>query len=513
MKKFLAVLLALSLSVSLYGCRKNGGTDTSTDESDYSSTTISDVSENTDSGNSSASSSASSNTSSGSKGGTASDTVKNTNIDLGVKVPKGEYDFGGKTVTIAVWDDNVEPKLGKSALDDAKYYAMHYTMQKYNIGSIVYKKMASGSSAYNTTFIKYAAAGDVWGDIMLAHSDYVKSYIQQGLIQNIKDKAGKLNSNYYNTNVCSVGSGDYGFYPKSAINLREAYLIYNTDLIKRNNLTDPQTLYNNKQWTYKKYQEYARTITDVNKDVYGMAIPNFHQLFNAPELSSIYKDGSKYKSSFAGGPYKANIDKLYNWIIEMYNEGSVLGDFAIGQEALDQSRDSFRNGKVGFIFGGNTLCKQFKSEGMKNYKVVAAPTENGEHKYYNMSAHYSFYSLPAKKTKYSTEQLLAVANDLFCTSDSSHGKAYYKVNETEYAEQLYAEYFTSLNDAKYIINLGKDTTSWYGYGIFVNESFQVAREMLQPVLQGKSTWAKVVAQYSSQHQSDLDKSLNSGLYK
>ena len=56
------------------------------------------------------------------------------------------------------------------------------------------------------------------------------------------------------------------------------------------------------------------------------------------------------------------------------------------------------------------------------------------------------------------------------------------------------------------------TSTHYGWGIFVNESFQVAREMLQPVLQGKTTWAKAKAQYASQRQSDIDKSLNSGLY-
>lgn len=527
MKRLVSLVLALFMLCTFAGCKDNPSldptTDMGSDEYSYYSDWEWEEEEDSDSGEDSESekkedskSGTASKDKDSDKGSTSKDTgskIVNTNIDLGVTVPKGEYDFGGKDLVVTVWTDYA-PSLGESKSEDARYYAVHYAMQKYNIGSVEFKKIASGQVAYNQTFIKYAASGDFWGDIMNVHSDYVKAYIQQGLIQNLKSTSGKLNSKYFVTDCCNVGSGAYGFSAKGAITLREHFLIYNTDLLKKNNLEDPQKLYNQNKWTWDKYQEYVRTITDSNKDIKGMAIPNFHQLFNDPVYSADYIDSNgKYVCGWTDNSRSAKMDKLYNWIIEMYNEGSVFGDFIIGQEALDSSRDAFRNGKVGFLFADNSLCKTFKSEGLKNFKIVAGPTEDGSHKYYNSSAHYSFWGLPSTKSRYSAEQLMAVCNDLFTTTDSTHGKAYYAQSEDELAESLYADYYLSMADAKYAISVGKVTSSYYGWGIFVNESFQVAREMLQPVLQGDITWANAKKKYVSQRQSDLDKSLNSGLYK
>lgn len=458
------------------------------------------------------------------KGGTTKSTTAKTTsnngyvndgkVNLGVTVPKGKYDFKGGTVTVAVWTDKGQPELGNSEAEDARYYAMHYAMQKYNIGKIEYKQYAGSAEDYNTTFIKYAASGDYFADVMNTMSWYIDSYVQQKLVQDLTPHLGELNTKYFYTNPASVGSGNYGFSTRGAIQMREAYLIYNTDLIKANNLTDPQTLYNQKKWTMDTYRDYVRTITDANRDIYGMAIGNFHQLFNSPDLSDVYYDSAakKYKTSFLGGGNYARINALYEWLFALYNDGSVLGDFLIGQPALDQGRDAFRNGKIGFLFGTNDLCGTFKSEGIKNFSVVAAPTQDGSHKYYNSSAHFSFYTLPSKNTKYEAKALLAVCNDMFCTTDSSRGKAYYVQDEEEFAEELYADYFLSLKDAKYLIELGKVTTTDYPISIFAKESFQVAREMVQPVLQGKTTWARVLAQYGPVRQKDLDDSLNS-LYK
>lgn len=519
MKKLTALILAMAMLFSFAGCKEGPSLNPDEDMgsgsywgSEWEIEYIEVEGEAADTASSGSSGNKTS--SSKDKGKTGTTTVKvDENLDLGVEVPKGEYDFKGGDLVIAVWAEST-PELGKSKAEDARYYAMQYTMKKYNIGSIQYKVMASGSVAYNTSFVKYAASGDFWGDIMNTHSDYVKGYIQKGLLQNIKPVASKLDSNYFTSECCSVGSGAYGFGSKGNITLREAFLVYNTDLLKKNNLEDPKSLYNKNQWTWEKYQEYVRTITDVSKDVFGMAIPNFHQLFNDPSHSPDYIDANgKYVCGWLDPAHNQMQDKLYNWIIEMYEEGSVFGDFIIGQPAIDSARDAFRNGKIGFIFGDNAnVCKQFKSEGLKNYSIVAAPTVDGSHKYYNYSAHYAFWSLPVTKARYSSEQLLAVVNDLFCTSNPTHGKAYYEQSEDELAEQLYASYYLTKADAQYYVNLGKVTSTYYGWGIFVNESFQVAREMLQPVLQGKTTWQKAKAQYASQRQSDIDKSLNSGLY-
>lgn len=523
MKRITALVLAVLMLCSFAGCRKGPALDPTTDEGssywgseweiEYEYVEVEGESSGTSSNKDKNNTNKDKNNNKD-KDKTGTTTVnRRDDLDLGVDVPKGKYDFGGKDLVIAVWSEST-PELGKSKQEDAQYYAMQYTMRKYNIGSIKYQVMASGAVAYNSSFVKFAAAGDFWADIMTTHSDYVKGYIQKGLLQNIKPAASALDSNYFRSDVCSVGSGAYGFGGKSKLTLREHFLVYNTDLIKKNNLKDPKTLYNEKKWTWDKYQEYVRTITDVSKDVYGMAIPNFHQLFNDPNHSTDYKDANgKYICGWLDPTKNQMRDKLYNWIIEMYNEGSVFGDFIIGQEALDSSRDAFRNGKIGFIFADNqNVCKLFKSEGLKNYSIVAAPTVDGAHKYYNNTAHYAFYSLPVTKARYSAEQLLTVVNDLFCITNPTHGKAYYVQSEDELADQLYADYYLSKADAKYYIELGKVTSTHYGWGIFVNESFQVAREMLQPVLQGKTTWAKANAQYASQRQSDIDKSLNSGLY-
>ncbi len=449
---------------------------------------------------------------------TAKTTIGNNIIsnegDLGVEVPKGKYDFKGKEIVIAVWTDRNQPELGKSAAEDARYYALKYAMQKYNIGSIQYKQYSNGAEAYNTTFVKYAASGDFFADVMTTMSWYIDAYVQQDLVQDLTPHLSKLESKYFATNAASVGTGNYGFQAVSGdIALREAYLIYNTDLIRANNLTDPQTLWNKGEWTMDTYRDYCRQITDANRDIYGMAIGNFHQLFNDPRNSAIYWDATakKYKSGWLGGD-KALMDRInatYQFIFDLYNDGSVLGDFLIGQQALDQGRDAFRNGKIGFLFGTNDLCATFKSEGMKNFSVVAAPTADGSHSYWNSSAHYSFYTLPSKNQRYEAAQVLAVVNDMFRTSDPSRGKAYYVRDEEELVEDLYADYFLTKKDAQYIVAVGKCTKTNYPIGIFAKESFQTAREMVQPVLQGKKTWANVIAQYGPVHQKDLDDSLNS----
>lgn len=443
--------------------------------------------------------------------------IKDDKLDMGVEVPKGEYDFKGKDLVISVWTDRGQPELGNSDAEDARYYALQYTMKKYNIGKIEYKQYSNGAEDYNNTFIKYAASGDFFADVMTTMSWYIKAYVQKDMVQDLTPHLSKLESEFFATKVASVGTGNYGFNSKSSdVSLRESFLIYNTDLIKANNLTDPQTLWNKNEWTKETYRDYCRQITDENRDIYGMAIGNFHQLFNDPANSPIYWDASakKYKSAWLNGnPELLNrINAANQYYFDLYNDGSVLGDFLIGQQSLDQGRDAFRNGKIGFIFGTRDLCATFKSEGMKNFSVVAAPTEDGSHKYWNSSAHYSFFTLPQKNQRYSADQVLAACNDMFRTSDPERGKAYYVRDEEEVADELYADYFLTLKDAKHMIAVGKVTATNYPIGIFAAESFQVAREMIQPVLQGKKTWANVVAEYGPKHQKDLDDSLNS-VYK
>lgn len=518
-QKLCALLIAAAMLASMAACGKtpaddpasgtsSGTSDTSTSSGgDISAPDSSTVTDPTGDGSSDSSSSDTGKTNGNStpnKTNSATPT-KTGGSTTGNKptIDRGSYDFKGATITIATWDTESDPKLGKSSETDARYYAKKYVEEKYNC-KIEYKSNFSGDS-YNTQILTAALSNKAFTDVMTVHCLNQIDWTKRGLLVDVTDIINSApDKSRWKQEISKYKDRLYGLDPVSSKTLHGSYLLYNTTLFKKLGIKEtPQELYNKGQWTFAKLVEYCKEAVK-QKNTYGIAS---FGLDSAVQLSTgarmVVKEGNKYVNGYTHGDTAKKMLTALDMLTQL--KPYMLGDVCQDMPAKLEAKDSFSQNKCLFIYTGPEQAKEFKAQGDKNYAPVPFPL-NGASSWENRESYYAFRAINAY-TKLDKTALAHAMMDLSTTWDSGRGKAYYNIDEKTWAADLYDEYYVSKADAEFIINAGKKVT--YKGEQWLNLGGTATWDIVTPVLRGEKTASQVLEATDSKIQARIDEVLNS----
>ena len=158
-------------------------------------------------------------------------------------------------------------------------------------------------------------------------------------------------------------------------------LIYNEDMFKAKGLVDDEGNAKAPE-TYDEFVEYAKKLTDKDKNEYGLILPfkstNAYSHFLNMTFAS---RGEKGYNPITGEYDYTVVEPAFDTLLKMKNNGSIYP----GEESLDNdmARALFGEGKIGMIFGGSydvaVLTSQFPAK--CNWSVAQLPLESKEKAY------------------------------------------------------------------------------------------------------------------------------------
>jgi len=126
---------------------------------------------------------------------------------------------------------------------------------------------------------------------------------------------------------------------------------YNREIIQNHNLEDPQDLWDKGEWTWEKFREYCRVITDPTQDIYGWSgyWTNFLQ-------SMLFSNNT----AFAGGPIQTvdapnTLEVLY-FMHELYNVDKTARPWNPDDWVINNSL--FAEGKSGFWIAAHWINEE-----------------------------------------------------------------------------------------------------------------------------------------------------------
>ncbi len=433
----------------------------------------------------------------------------NKNQNGGSGSSGSNYDFEGKTVTVACWVD-MTPELGNSDAGDARYYAYEYAKKKYNC-DIEFISMPEDD--YFETFIAKSLSGQKFGDIVTAHCWNYVSWIQQGLLVPVTEYMKDADEHWctikpnYKNEIWSIDA--YG-----KVNWPETYLLYNTDVLAELNLESPQKLAKEGKWTWEKFREYCKkAVADTNNDgtVDRYGIPAFwlpEILRMSADFTTIIEQDGKYYNAWTHPSTKAQGLSLLQFMQDLkVKDNAVMGNTIGGTVAQSQGKEAFRAGNTLFVLGGASSAAEFKKEGMTNYRPVTLPLGPGVTKLKKYIHSFSFSAIPKYKD-FETEALVEFWKDCQITWDESRGDAYNAATDQDDIERVLAELFVNREDAEFMYEMGKDMEHVCTMESTIDIDGADIWKLYQPVLRNTKTPAAVIEETDNILQTAIDGVLN-----
>lgn len=332
-KKFLAVLLSLTLVFTLAGCSgKKDTTDNNAGTSTVAPTQAAAAATPTE--------------------------VPATPTPVPDKF--AAFDFGGKTITVGTWWDYYYTS-DNTSIDDNKAVSNRETAQmqldnvrrieqKYNC-KIVYKNMtwAGIMSSINTSI----AAGTPDCDVYMADLQFGLPAVFNGLAQdltpNIPANSDMLSASpQIMHSLDTSGLGGTYLFQDVQLPLNGLVMGYNATMIQDLGLEDPQQLYKDGKWTWDKFEELAKAGTkDTNNDgvtdVYG-----FGSVFTETAAGFLLSNGASLASTPTEGLDSPSAVQTFEFMNKLYNTDFCARPF---QSDWNDNWYAWSQGKVMFWTG------------------------------------------------------------------------------------------------------------------------------------------------------------------
>jgi len=168
-------------------------------------------------------------------------------------------------------------------------------------------------------------------------------------------------------------------------------VIYSKKVMDDANLTDPEILLYNNQWTWSKFKEYARRLTKINstdpkKSTYGV-----HLRYGEVFIPSTGKDLIEY----SGGNWKSNLEdnNIKNAIEFIRDLGPTGSKYTITEETDPTTlRKMTVAGQIGMYVTAEAPGLEFPDEMKKGtLKYVPIPKADSANKYYSGAVVDAFY--------------------------------------------------------------------------------------------------------------------------
>jgi len=273
------VLLVLAICITTIGCKKTPGTgsQSSSDSANSAITSGSDVSAVT-SGSSATSATSNAATTSSKNSFTNSRSnqkVINRNITIasGTKKMDDGLNFGGKNIKMLIWTQMDSPQFRQEVKDFEKKFNCTVS-----IDTITHSQFMSKLS---TTI----SAGKPY-DIVYNHGSFYPTVVMNNVLEPLNPYL--TTADFYNPSNIDAGGIDIekskyfawdgklfaaSYYRQ--VNIMVIY--YNKKKFQEAELEDPMTLYKKGQWTWEKYNQMGKQVTDPAKNIY-FGDASFHYL-------------------------------------------------------------------------------------------------------------------------------------------------------------------------------------------------------------------------------------------
>ncbi len=415
-----------------------------------------------------------------------------------------KYDFGGKTLKIAVWYEPEKPSLGDSDAGDAWYYSLKNACEAFNCEV---EWIVDTYENHLSNFIQKSLAGEVYADIFMSHSWCYVSLIDQGLILPTTEYiANADDADRWEQGLYNLKGENWGLNPRNTSYTPNYYLLINTKVLNSLNLEHPQELVKRREWTWEKFREYCAAATDPSTERQGVACFSLDMMlkssngfdFAVEDENGYYHNGFTYEKTAAKGL------EILEMVQKMgLEDKSVRGTWTAGQEAYDDAINAFKDGKLLFAF--NPQPESLKKSGFTDYSVVTVPVGPSAEALTETVDAFAFWSLP-KYSNFPEDARAAFWMEAKRTWDPADEEGYYEADEQDILDQLWDTKWMTEADAQFMLDMGKGVE--FKPGINVSWGTLITDTIFGAVIRGETTPAAIVEQTNGQVQSLIDATYN-----
>ena len=351
MKKILMVMLALVIAiVPLSGCKPNGDEVSmiSVWVDEDGNTITNDNDEGNEAGNAGGTTSKKGTTTSSKKGITTTSSKKTTSQEPTKPKADGTYDFGGKTYTMAITQEEqyntTSFKQMKTAFE--KKYNLKIKTVKLNFSE--YNKQVSQKMSSGTSY-----------DICYIHGSMFPGCVVGGsvLYNDLTSVVSQVNSKVINANrskdLFSWDGKLYGVVSDDSCFVHVMY--YNKFAFQNAGLEDPRELYDKGQWTWDKIFEQGAQVKKGGEYYFGHQ-SEFYNIYG--ENPYYLKDG-KFYNNLRSAKYRKGLELL---------KKIYVGNDAIGTMSTETQTyvEGFANGKYYATFEEHSKYPSFAEAAAKS---------------------------------------------------------------------------------------------------------------------------------------------------
>ena len=414
------------------------------------------------------------------------------------------YDLGGKTIKIAIWYEGEVPVLGNSDSEDAWYYSLKHAAEEFNCEI---EWIIETQDAHFNNFIQKSLSGEVYADILMCHSWNYVSLIKQNLLAPTTEFVNNAEDAEVWNNTTYVFNGEnYGLNPVEQVYWPKYSFLFNTKILKELGLENPQDLARRGEWTWEKFRQYCALATDPSKEQYGVGCFMLPHILNAgnnfdyaiPDENGVYHNGFTYEGSKKAGM------ELLELIEKMSQEDkSIMGTWPDGVEAMNETVNAFKDGKLLFAFCNN--FEDVKASGFEDYSIVTVPLGPSNTGLKDVVQAFAFWSLPTN-SNFTAEERAAFWMEALRTWDPADEEGYYELDVEDMAELYRFKYFQNIEDVYFMMDMGK--TMKLEAAVNVTWGSLLADDLYGAIIRGDTTPAAIVEELDGEMQSLIDATFN-----
>ncbi|MBQ8579565.1 MAG: extracellular solute-binding protein [Oscillospiraceae bacterium] len=414
------------------------------------------------------------------------------------------YDFEGKTIKIACWNESGIPQLGRSDDEDAYYYSLEHAKEKFNCEV---EWVITSQDAHFGNFVQKSLSGEVYADILLCHSwNYIGLIRQDLLVPTTEFINGAKDAEHWNTTTYVYQGENWGIEPVWNLYWPTYSFLVNTKILKELGLEHPQELARRGEWTWEKFREYCALATDPSKEQYGVSCFMLPHVLNTgnnfdyavPDENGYYHNGFTYEGSKKAGM------ELLELIEKMSQEDkSIMGTWPDGVEAMNEAINSFKNGKLLFAYINNFA--EVKNSGFEDYSIVTIPQGPSSTGLRDSVQAFVFWSLP-KYSDFEAEARAAFWMEVKRIWEEEYPDQYFELDRDEIAELYRFQWFQSIDDVQFMIDMGMNMKLEAAAN--VSWGSLLADDLFGAIIRGDTTPAAVIEELDGEMQSLIDATYN-----
>lgn len=414
------------------------------------------------------------------------------------------YDFGGKTIKVAIWYEPEIPTLGDSDSEDAWYYSLKDAAEEFNCEI---EWIVDTQEAHFSNFIQKSLNGEVYADIMMCHSWNYVSLIDQGLILPTTEYvSGAEDAEYWNQTTYVLNGENWGINPAEQNYIPAYYLLVNTKLLSSLGLENPQTLARNGEWDWETFRQYCAAATDPSKEQYGVGcfmLAHLLKTGNNFDYAVTDEDGV-YHNAFTYEGTKDQGMEVLEMIQKMALEDkSILGTWTDGTEAMNETLNAFKDGKL--LFAYYPSPSTLKNSGFEDYSVVTIPLGPSGTELVDTVEAFSFWCLPTY-SNFSAEERAAFWMEAKRIWDPDGGDGYYEETQDSRLEEVLDKDYINREDVQFLLDMGADMQ--YLPAASLDVGSLIADDIFGAVIRGDKTPAAAIEATDGQLQALIDATYN-----